>query len=157
MSIFIKIAKKVLISALSSAATPLCWRKDHCAGAFRYDENTRSGARRAVRIHGGWSPVDTAWLQPSVPPPVRPPKPTPTRRPAAAPVSADDLLRRFIGMTLIDVAPHRRRNPDSVHDPIILVFEDCSGDAGVLAVRIDGDFNGNIVAHELPPVAPCKT
>lgn len=39
------------------------WERVMTAGAYGYDENTVTGARRAVRLfRGGHSPVDTHWI-----------------------------------------------------------------------------------------------
>lgn len=42
---------------------PFHWRYRFAAGVWRYDENTMTGRRRAVRAYsGGYSPLDATWL-----------------------------------------------------------------------------------------------
>lgn len=38
------------------------WEQVFDSGAYRYYENAITGERRAVKIHYGWSPIDTDWL-----------------------------------------------------------------------------------------------
>ena len=40
------------------------WREHRTTAVWRYDHNTVTGKRRAVRLTmGGWSPLDRQWLQ----------------------------------------------------------------------------------------------
>ncbi len=55
------------------------WRTVRDSGAWLYQEHSRTGERRALRIEGaGYSPVDWLWINrasgPTTPPPMTRPK-----------------------------------------------------------------------------------
>jgi hypothetical protein len=52
------------MSMLSRILDALAWRSIRCNGVWSYQQNRRTGARRAIRMAGaGYQPVDAAWLR----------------------------------------------------------------------------------------------